>query len=160
MKEINPVAVRSVRRRDDLDASAQQSVWHKAAMMCSCVGVLLLLVGCGSGASTIDSRLASDGYTPEKLVREIQIQFIALESPNSRRSKESSRPTTFQEDHRRGPEREKLTFESATQDIKSKIAALQAKSGEDVDVLAEVIAGIEQSDMSASLKEKIIKALG
>lgn len=143
--------------------SLPRSFRRTAKIVCSSLGALLLIAGCGSGESTIETRLQSDGYTPEKLVREIQIQYTALESPNARRSKGPSSSMTFEEKGRSGPgsspEREELTFESATEDIKAKIAALQAEAGDEVDVLAEVIAGIEETDMSASLKTKIITAL-
>ncbi|QDU11494.1 hypothetical protein V202x_49170 [Gimesia aquarii] len=117
-----------------------------------------ILSGCAGEEDPIEARLKEVGYTPDKIVSELELRITNLKKMPARekRSQEGAKKDGTRND---GPGGNPFTFESIIDDIKHKINQLQERSGDDVNVLDQVKQKIEEGKLDSDTRQRVLSAL-
>ncbi|WP_339731082.1 hypothetical protein [uncultured Gimesia sp.] len=117
-----------------------------------------LLPGCSGEEDPIEARLKEVGYTPEKIVRELELRITNLDKMPAR-EKRSETGAKMDGDRNDGPRGNPFTFEAIIKDIKTKIDQLQERAGEEENVLEEVKQKIENGTLDEKKRKQVLDAL-
>tara|TARA_R110002095_G_scaffold196969_3_gene175911 strand:+ start:2469 stop:2885 length:417 start_codon:yes stop_codon:yes gene_type:complete len=118
----------------------------------------ILLSGCSKEEDPIEARLKEVGYTPEKIVRELELRIINLDKMPTLK-KRSEEGAKLDGDRNDGPGGDPFTFEAIIKDIKEKIDQLQERSGKEINVLEEVKQKIENGTLDEKKRKQVLDAL-
>lgn len=133
----------------------------RSARVCFSVSFLLLCAiaaGCAGEEDPIEARLKEVGYTPEKIVAELELRIKNLDKMSAHQhsaGNDSKQGGTRTSDPRGNP----FSFDSIIKDIKHKIDQVQQRSGEDVNVLEQVTQKIENGKLDDTMRKRVLEAL-
>lgn len=123
-----------------------------AVLFCS------ILSGCAGEEDPIEARLKEVGYTPDKIVHELELRITNLDKMPNRKKREQEK-TKMDGDRNDGPSGNPFTFEAIINDINDKINQLQERSGKDVNVLEQVKQKIEGGKLNNETRKRVLTAL-
>ncbi|QDV48045.1 hypothetical protein [Gimesia fumaroli] len=117
-----------------------------------------LLPGCSKEEDPIEARLKEVGYTPEKIVRELELRITNLDKMPAR-EKRSKTGEKLDGDRNDGPRGNPFTFEAIIKDIKAKIDQLQERAGAEENILDQVKQKIESGTLDEKKRKQVLDAL-
>lgn len=124
----------------------------------SFLSLCFIFSGCSREEDPIEARLKEVGYTPEKIVRELELRITNLDKMPAR-EKRSETGSKMDGDRDDGPRGNPFTFEAIIKDIKHKINQLQERAGEEVNVLEQIKQELESGQLDEEKRKQVLDAL-